>query len=464
MSAFGRPEALRIKALKPTVEPIALYAALRRRVARSFLLESAPGPQRLAEFSFIGFDPIAMVVLQDGQLLWNGEPVPTHNPLQALRQRLAPYTVKAPEFKYIGGLVGYVSYEFVRYLEELALQPSPFPDLEVGLFTDGVIYDHRRGTAFYFSHAEDRSHILTESLDEAQCRGRPACLPQARFACDELHSDQSQAEFEHNVARARELIAAGEVFQIVLSRRLHARYHGDLFAVYQRLRRINPSPYMYFLDFGARKIAGSSPEMLVAVRDRTVQTYPIAGTRPLGRSAAETAVLARELADDPKERAEHAMLVDLARNDIGRISEFGSVRVSEYMRVERFSHVQHLVSCVEGQLREGLDAFDALAALFPAGTVSGAPKVRAMELIAQLEKTPRGPYAGAVGYLSLNGNLDTAITIRTVWADEQNVYTRAGAGIVYDSVPEREWRETESKLQAMKHALYGGVEHEGLGH
>lgn len=435
------------------MEPIALYAAIRRRVGKSFLLESAPGPQRLAEFSFIGFDPAAILSLKDGKLFYNAEAHPTNDPLQSLRQLLTPYTQDMPGFKYTGGLVGYVSYEFVRYLEKLTLESSPFPELELGLFLDGVIYDHRHGTAFYFSQAEDRSHIVRESVDEAQRRGRPT-----RFACDELRFDQSQAEFEHSVARAREAIAAGEVFQVVLSRELTAPYEGDLFAVYQRLRQINPSPYMYFLDFGARKVAGASPEMLVAVRDHTVQTYPIAGTRPLGRSKEETAALARELLADPKECAEHAMLVDLARNDIGRISEFGTVRVSEYMRVEKFSHVQHLVSRVEGHLREGLDALDALAALFPAGTVSGAPKIRAMELIAQLEKTPRGPYAGAVGYLSLNGNLDTAITIRTVWTDERNVYIRAGAGIVYDSVPEREWHETESKLQALKQALSGGVQ------
>lgn len=458
MSVFGRRDSLLIKALKPAVEPIALYAALRRRAARSFLLESAPGPQRFAEFSFIGFDPVATVALQSGQLFCNDEAYPIDDSLQSLRRLLAPYVKNIPDFKYVGGLVGYVSYEFVRYLEKLTLEPSPFPELEMGLFLDGVIYDHPRGTAFYFSHAEDRSTIVAEALDEAQRRSKkPVYLPQTRFACDTLRSDQTQAEFEHSVARARERIIAGEVFQIVLSRQLCAPYEGDLFAVYQRLRRINPSPYMYFLDFGAHQIAGASPEMLVAVQDHTVQTYPIAGTRPLGRSEAETAVLTRELLADPKERAEHAMLVDLARNDIGRISEFGSVRVSEYMRVERFSHVQHLVSCVEGRLRAELDALDALAALFPAGTVSGAPKIRAMELIAQLEKTPRGPYAGTVGYLSLNGNLDTAITIRTVWADKKDVYTRAGAGIVYDSVPEREWRETESKLQAMKNALYGGV-------
>lgn len=457
MSVFGRRDSLFIKALKPAVEPIALYAALRRRVARSFLLESAPGPQRLAEFSFIGFDPIVTLVLKDGQLFCNGETYPADDPLQSLRRFIAPSAQNMPGFKYAGGLVGYVSYEFVRHLEKLPLKPSPFPELELGLFLDGVIYDHRRSTAFYFSHAEDRSSIVAEALDEAQHRGKLAYLPQTRFACDTLRSDQTQAEFEHSVARARECIIAGEVFQIVLSRQLCAPYEGDLFAVYQRLRQINPSPYMYFLDFGTRKIAGASPEMLVAVRGRTVQTYPIAGTRPLGHSEGETVALARELLTDPKERAEHAMLVDLARNDIGRISECSSVCVPDYMRVERFSHVQHLVSCVEGRLRAELDALDALAALFPAGTVSGAPKIRAMELIAQLEKTPRGPYAGAVGYLSLHGNLDTAITIRTVWADERHVYTRAGAGIVYDSVPEREWHETESKLHAMTQALYGGV-------
>ncbi len=461
MSAFGlAPSDFRlIRTLDPSVEPVALYAAIRRRAGKSFLLESALGPQRLAEFSFIGFDPVAILTVKDGKFFCNAEAYPTtNNPLQSLRQFLVPYTKNMSGFKYIGGLVGYVSYEFACYLEKLTLESSPFPDFELGLFWDGVIYNHRHGTVFYFSHTEDRSHIVTESLDEAQRWGRPACLPQTRFTCDELHADQSQAEFEHSVARAREHIIAGEVFQLVLSRLLSAPYKGDLFAVYQRLREINPSPYMYFLDFGARKVAGASPEMLVGVRDRTVQTYPIAGTRPVGRSEEETVALAQELVTDSKERAEHAMLVDLARNDIGRISEFGSVRVSDSMRVERFSHVQHLVSRVEGHLREGLDALDALAALFPAGTVCGAPKIRAMELIAELEKTPRGPYAGAVGYLSLNGNVDTAITIRTVWGDERTVYTRAGAGIVYDSVPEREWHETESKLQAMKHALYGGAQ------
>lgn len=412
-------------------------------------MESAPGPQRFAEFSFIGFEPVAVLILKDGKLFCNAEMHPTNDPLQSLRRFLAPPTGSISGVKYLGGLVGYVSYEFVRYLEKLTLESSPFPELEMGLFTDGVVYDHRRGTAFYFSHAEDRFDFVAECLKEAQSEGSSPML----FECGELCSDQTQAEFEEGVHRARERCAAGEIFQIVLSRRLTAPYRGDLFAVYQKLRRINPSPYMYFLDFGARTIAGSSPEMLVAVRERTVQTYPIAGTRPLGRSEDETAALARELLADPKERAEHAMLVDLARNDIGRVSEFGSVRVSEYMRVERFSHVQHLVSCVEGHMRAGLDALDALAALFPAGTVSGAPKIRAMELIAQLEKTPRGPYAGAVGYLSLNGNSDTAITIRTIWADEKNVYTRAGAGIVYDSVPEREWHETEQKLKAMRAAL-----------
>jgi anthranilate synthase component 1 len=442
VSVFGTDSVL-IRALNPTVEPIALYAEVRKRSQKSFLLESAPG--RFAEFSFIGFDPVRIIRFGAGAPFSAN---PLGAPLQTLRELLVP---RASPYKYIGGLVGYISYEFVRHLE--TLKPSPFPDLELGLFTDGVIYDHRHERAFYFSHGEDRSALVADSVDEAQHRDEP----KIQFACAELRSDCSQAEFELLVARARERIASGEIFQIVLSRQLTAPYQGDLFAVYQRLRTINPSPYMYFLDFGDRTIAGSSPEMLVAVHDRTVLTYPIAGTRPLGRSEDETAALARELRADPKECAEHVMLVDLARNDVGRISEFGSVRVPEYMSVERFSHVQHLVSRVEGRLREGLDALDALAALFPAGTVSGAPKVRTMELIAQLEKTARGPYAGAVGYLSFNGNLDMAITIRTIWADKKNVYTRAGAGIVHDSVPEREWLETESKLHAMKNALQGGA-------
>jgi anthranilate synthase component 1 len=240
---------------------------------------------------------------------------------------------------------------------------------------------------------------------------------------------------------------------VVLARRISGRYRGDLAAFYARLRELNPSPYMYFLDFGDYQVVGSSPEMFLAVQGRKLLTCPIAGTRPITGDSERDERLRRELLSDEKELAEHNMLVDLARNDIGRVSRFGTVRVSDYMAVERFSHVQHIVSRVEGELAAGLDAFDALAALFPAGTVSGAPKVRAMEIIAELEKSPRGPYAGIVGYFSTNGYMDSAITIRTAFAHKKELHLQAGAGIVADSVPEREWEETSNKLRALLVAM-----------
>jgi anthranilate synthase component 1 len=445
------------------------------------MLESAPGPQRLAEYTFIGFEPLAVLTLRDGRLYLDGESVAASvHPLEELRALLSAMArPKWTEFKYLGGLVGYISYDFVRYLERV---PEPlgeriFPDFEFGLFLDGVIFDHTSSRAFYFTHGEDRSEWLneTKTLSERTLRRRA-------FSCETPVCAQTEDDFTQSVAAARDRISAGEIYQLVLSRRLSGRYQGDLFEVYRALRQINPSPYMYFLDLGPRLtgsnskpvvnkrspalqtalIAGSSPEMLVAMQGRTVTTFPIAGTRPLGRTEAERRAYAQELLSDEKERAEHNMLVDLARNDIGRISEYGSVRVPDYMRIERFSHVQHIVSRVEGRLRSEYDALDALTSLFPAGTVSGAPKIRAMELIAQLEPCPRGPYAGAVGYFSLNGNMDTAIAIRTIVADSERLYLQAGAGIVSDSVPERELAETEHKLEALKKALEGGSDESSL--
>ncbi len=381
-------------------------------------------------------------------------------PVNFLRDTLAqhqPFTRAEVPFlsRFSGGLVGYFSYDFVHHLERLP-EPTPprssFPDFELGLYLDGIVYDHHRHRAHYFSHSEDRSHVVMEALAD------PTPSP-ARLRVDRFESDITQQEFCASVAHAKAHIQSGDIYQVVLSKQLTAPYDGDLLLFYELLRRINPSPYMFHLDFGPRVISGSSPEMLVSVQGNLITTYPIAGTRPLGRNAKERKRYARELLRDEKERAEHAMLVDLARNDIGRVAEYGSVRVPEYMRVESFSHVQHLVSRVDGCLRAGLDAIDALAALFPAGTVTGAPKPRAMEIVNNLERSPRGPYAGAVGYLSLNGHLDTAITIRTLFADAhaQRLFLRAGAGIVCDSVPKREWEETERKLEAMKVALKGAA-------
>jgi len=448
----------------PLGDPFAFYAALRREVRTCFLLESAPGPKRLAEYTFIGFEPQYVFALRGGRLVIDGKDHgPLDDPLGFLREVLGSCrpAVEARFPKYLGGLVGYVGYDFVRYLEpRLSASrrpegPAHFPDFELGLYLDGIIHDHLHKRAFYFSWGEDRFGFIEGLLRDQEG------FSEETLRVGPLEADLSRGEFIEGVERALEAVYQGEVFQLVLSRALSASYRGDLFEFYRRIREINPSPYMYCLEFergtgDERLIAGSSPEMLVSVQGQSVITYPIAGTRPLGRDEAEKKRYREELLGDEKERAEHVMLVDLARNDIGRVSEFGSVRVPQYMTIERFSHVQHIVSRVEGRLRRGLDAFDAFAALFPAGTVTGAPKIRAMEWIDRLEESPRGPYAGVVGYFSLTGDMDTAIAIRTLFAAHNTLHLRAGAGIVADSLPEREWEETEQKLKALLSALEGG--------
>ncbi len=429
--------------LDPGLDPYALFAASRDEHPHAFLLESLTGPERLREHTFVGFDPERIVSYRGGVLRSNGDSWKTERPLDALRAILREQADPEAQGPFVGGLVGYVSFEFVRNLDRVPVSDgSVFPEFEFGLYLDGVIVDHVRRTAEYFTHG----------------RSRVEDLPKGRGHAADFHADAAQPEapperFMENVARARSYIHEGEAFQIVLSRRDRGSLAGDPLAFYEALRRINPSPYMYYLDFGARRVIGSSPEMLLRVQDRTATTFPIAGTRRLGDTPQATAALRAELLADEKERAEHNMLVDLARNDLGKVCRFGSVRVPQYLAVERYSHVQHIVSRVEGELAPDKDAFDAFAALFPAGTVSGAPKPRALEIIRELEDAPRGPYAGVVGYFSFNGNMDTAIAIRTLLADGPTYYLQAGAGIVADSDPAREWAETEHKLEGLKAAL-----------
>jgi len=320
-----------------------------------------------------------------------------------------------------------------------------FPDAQLGVFDDGIVFDHGQRRAFYYYSSDNRlaevERLIKHSSD---CEALSYKQPKVNI---------TKEYFEKAVKKAKEYVACGDIFQVVLSKRYEFRVEGDLIEFYRSLRGINPSPYMYFLKAGDRQIVGSSPEMLVRVDNRRVETFPIAGTRPCVRENSENRRLAKELLADPKERAEHVMLVDLARNDVGKISKFGSVRVPEFMKVHRYSHVQHIVSQVVGDLKEDCECYDAMRAVFPAGTVSGAPKVRAMEIIEELEPNRRGPYAGAVGYFSYNGNADFAITIRTLFADKDKAYIQAGAGIVADSVPEREWFETEHKAGALMKAL-----------
>ncbi len=473
--------------------PISAYAKLGGGM--SFLLESAEGGERVGRYSFIGYVPTHVLAARGGatDLLrhagggrFHREATLSAHPLLALReamQRFRPARVPGlPRF--FGGAVGYCGYDIVRHLERLPGGPRVEPRLPEAMFmvTERVvIFDHltRRvqvvANAFVDGDARASYRRAVAAIEETQSRllgPAPAVMTGGLSAgAGEAGSGACGAEYAQGlrevpgrerfiaaVERAKEYIRAGEIFQVVLSVRREQPLRVAPFQVYRALRALNPSPYLFFLDFGDLQLIGSSPEMLVRVAEdaqgnKVVQTRPIAGTRPRGRDAEEDAALERELLSDAKERAEHVMLVDLGRNDVGRVSRPGTVRVTDLMRVERYSHVMHIVSDVEGHLRPDCDAIDALAACFPAGTLTGAPKVRAMEIIDELEPLARGPYGGCVGYLGFTGNLDACITIRTVVASGGKAYVQAGAGIVADSVPAREWEECQNKMRALVRAL-----------
>jgi anthranilate synthase component I len=412
------------------------------------------GPQKLAQYSFIGFSPRLMITVKNGLAVTRDEQTGEEDkqrvadPLSVIQQAVQSCAVSNRAFRFVGGAVGYVSYDAVRNWERIPEETTDdlgFPDVQMGIFDDGIVFDHRQNIIYYYFMAEDRyeeiMHLGERSADSELLSFKE---PRVNF---------SQEVFESAIERAKGYVRQGDIFQVVLSKRYDFQVQGNLTGFYRSLRQINPSPYMYFFKSGDYQVVGSSPEMLVRVENRRIETFPIAGTRPIAESPVENQRLGQELLADPKERAEHVMLVDLARNDIGKVAAYGSVRVPEFMQVHKYSHVQHIVSRVVGNLREGFESYDALKAVFPAGTVSGAPKPRAMEIIEELEPVRRGPYAGAVGYFSYNGNADFAIAIRTLFADGDKAHIQAGAGIVADSIPEREWFETEQKAQALMKAL-----------
>jgi anthranilate synthase component 1 len=445
-----------ISRVKWDKSPLEVFTALCDRSEYAYLLESVEGPEKIAEYSFVGFGPssvisvkngVAEVYDRDGSRV---ERCVLSDPFSLVREVLTRRHRAPNDFRFIGGAVGYVSYDAIRYWEKLpeyAVDDLCLPELEMGIYDDGVVFDHKTREVFYYHYGENRLKEIKEALKE---KSGPEFL-----SYSDPRSNIEKEEFEEAVRKAKEYIFSGDAFQVVVSRRFELSIQGSLIPFYKVLRNINPSPYMYFLKMGRCRVVGSSPEMLVRVEGRNVETYPIAGTRPRVKdNPVEDEALAQELLHDPKECAEHVMLVDLARNDLGRVSEFGSVSVSEFMRVYKYSHVQHLVSRVVGRLRPRCDCYDAVRAVFPAGTVTGAPKVRAMEIIEELEPVRRGPYAGAVGYFSYNGNADFAITIRTLIVCENHAYIQAGAGIVADSVPEKEWFETEHKASALLKALH----------
>lgn len=448
------PDILKTKKIILNKQPLEIFSKLQEKYQTTYLLESIEGPKKLAQYSFIGFDPKQTVTIKNGQaqiqnqLTGKNTTEKTSDPLQTLRSLIQTGKTLSKESRFIGGAVGYVSYDSVRYWEQLPQNSQDelgFPDLEMGIFDDGFVFNHLKNEAFYYYRGENRLLEVEKLLKEE-------AAPQ-QLSYTEPKVNIKKDAYEAAVQKAKEYITAGDIFQVVPSKRYQFQVNGSLIPFYSALRAINPSPYMYYYKAGQRQIVGASPEMLVRVENRTVETFPIAGTRPVVENPVENSRLVAELLADPKERAEHVMLVDLARNDIGRISKFGSVHVPQFMKVHQYSHVQHIVSRVVGQLQDGLESYDALRAVFPAGTVSGAPKVRAMEIIDELEPSRRGPYAGAVGYFGYNGNADFAITIRTLIADKNQAFIQAGGGVVADSVPEQEWFETEHKAAALLKAL-----------
>ena len=443
--------------------PVSAYLKI-ARAPYSFLLESVEGGERIARYSFIGTDPYEVIRTGPGQPYGGVDPlVPVQEALAGAKVAGAP-----PDQRFNGGAVGFLSYEAVSYFERLAApeqDPLGLPE-SVFMMTDTfVIFDHLLHKIRVVSHAHVGEDVkrgyaeAVERIDETIARLASPLAPPHRDPATVggngvgVDSNMSREQFQEMVGKVKEYVRAGDVIQTVVSQRMERPVSVHPFEIYRALRAINPSPYMYYLELDDFYILGASPELLVQVEDGTVATHPIAGTLPRGADATEDAALEQRLRTDEKELAEHIMLVDLGRNDIGRVSKPGTVEVTQLMDVERYSHVMHLVSHVTGELRDGYTSYDVLRACFPAGTVSGAPKIRAMEIIAELEPDKRGPYAGAVGYFDFTGNMDTAITIRTLVVKDGVAYTQAGGGIVFDSRPESEYQETLDKASAVLRAI-----------
>ena len=443
--------------------PLAVYLKLAKRGRNSFLLESVEGGVNLARYSFIGVDP---------QMIVRGDEsgVEVRHAGGSERQKCSAYDYLRDHFRnkrlaatgefpsFIGGAIGYMGFDCVQWFEP-SLRTEAETCAEFMIFESVVAFDHARQHILIISlvspdstneDAHRRNAIIRKALEESEL-SVPAEVDGSSNR--EIISNWTQPDFENAVIRIKELINAGECYQVVLSLRFQRHTTASPVSIYRALRSINPSPYMFLIQMDGRSVIGASPEMLVRCRDRNLEYRPIAGTRPRGRDAADDEQLAEEMGRDTKEVAEHMMLVDLGRNDLGRVAKYGSVKIERLKEVEKYSHVQHLVSQLSAELAEDRDRFDALAACFPAGTVSGAPKVRAVEIIRELEPTPRGVYAGAVGYFDYGGNMDTCIAIRTLVLEDGIATIQAGAGIVADSVPEREYEETLNKARVMIKAI-----------
>lgn len=452
--------------------PIHIFKALQRGEENAFILESVNNGTQWGKYSFIGINPLMEVIIDKGSAkIIQGENTETkkiNNPVDILENILKDYT--SPQIKnapnLTGGFVGYFGYDTIRYTEtkltNIPEDDTKMPDCHLFLYDELIACDHLNSKVILIKNIRADGNIEQQYVD-AQKRfekladkinsyfERPHSLGKTKDF--KVNSNISPEKFMQNVETAKEHIVNGDIFQIVLSQRFEIENPPESFNVYRMLRATNPSPYLYYFKSHDYKIVGSSPEMLVNVKNGIVKAKPIAGTVPRGKTEQEDTALEKELNSDPKERAEHTMLVDLGRNDVGKVSKFGTVEVTNFMKTEKYSKVMHLVSDVKGELREDKTALDALMAVLPAGTLSGAPKVRAMELIDELENKRRGLYGGTIGYIAFDGSIDTCIAIRTVLFKNNSAYVQAGAGIVHDSVPEKEYQETKNKALAMINAV-----------
>ena len=473
-----------IEMLSDEYTPIEVMRIIRNNSHQCYLLESASQTENWGRYTFLGYNPKLEITCQDGQLLIKEnkassktliEERTVKHPNETLRELLAKY--KTPRIEgfptFTGGLVGYFSYDYIKYAEpKLGLKCDKlddFKDMDLMLFDDVIVFDNFRQKIYLITGV-----MVDEDIKEGYEKAKTKLL-EIKYLLqngDKKHFEPihlkteikpkfTNEEYGQMVTKAKQYIKEGDIFQVVLSNPLTAQASGSLFDTYRLLRASNPSPYMFYFNSSDIEIAGASPETLVKVEDKKVSTFPLAGTRPRGKDAMEDKALEAELLADEKERAEHNMLVDLGRNDIGKIASLGSVVVDKYMDIERFSHVMHIGSTVVGELSEDKDAIDAVDAILPAGTLSGAPKFRACQIIEELEQSKRGIYGGAIGYLDFSGNLDVCIAIRLVYKKDDSIYIRSGAGIVYDSVPEKEAVECINKAKAVVNAIKqaeGGLE------
>lgn len=446
--------------------PIEALRILKNVSNHCYMLESAWADERWGRYTFLGFDPKLEITCTEGEMKAGNLRFPTQDPAACLRQILADY--KSPRFDYLppftGGLVGYFSYDYLGYSEPSVRRPvedtEQFKDVDLMLFDKVIAFDQVRQKIVLMANMSlddpetgyNKAVMELEQLARLLRRGEKRAEPKGRLL-GEVTPLFEKDQFCAMVERAKGYIREGEIFQIVLSNRLSAPFEGSLLDTYRVLRTLNPSPYMFYLSGTDVEVAGASPETLVKLEDGVLHTFPLAGTRPRGRTPEEDRALEEELLADEKELAEHNMLVDLGRNDLGKVSKFGTVQVEKFHAIERYSHVMHIGSTVRGRIREDRDALDAIQAVLPAGTLSGAPKIRACQLIGELENNKRGIYGGAIGYIDFTGNMDTCIAIRIAYQKNGKVFVRSGAGIVADSVAEKEYEECLNKAKSSLKAL-----------